>query len=179
MTAKIEHTEQDNLIIEVITVEDMKIHQSYLKEGYPKNKVLHGAFLQNYKGERRCEGAYENGLKQGVWAYYVNNPYHPIARDFFEHGLRVRQEVLHPDGHHLRMVFIFDEKEHPLKQITYAEDGTTITKLDIFQNGLLKEENKITDKGQEQTVLIYNDVFKLIEKRYFLNDVLERIEKTA
>ena len=137
---------------------------------------MDGPFLQKVKGERKCEGGYKNGQKQGVWSYYVNNPHHPMARDYFENGNRVKYEVLHNDGHHLRMVCTYDEKEHPIKQITYADDGKTIVKLDVFQNGLLKEENTVVPKGQEQVVYQYNDQFKLIEKRYFLNDNLMQVE---
>lgn len=161
---------------EVIALTGMDVHRSYKKEGYPDHKVLDGPFLQNVKGERKCEGGYKDGEKDGVWSYYVNNPYHPMARDYFENGLRVKNEVLHNDGHHLRMVSVYDDKEHPVKQITYGDDGKTIVKLDIFQNGLIKEESVVTPDGQEKIVYKYDAQFKLIEKRHFLNDELTKVE---
>lgn len=161
---------------EVLTLTDMDIHYSYKKESYPELKILDGPFLQNVKGERKCEGSYKDGGKHGVWSYYVNNPHHPMARDYFENGLRVKNEVLHNDGHHLRMVSTYDNKERPVKQVTYGDDGKTIIKLDIFQNGLIKEENMVIPDGQQQIVYKYDDKFKLIEKRYFLNDALTKVE---
>lgn len=161
---------------ETITLTDMDIHYSYKKEGYPDQKILDGPFLQNVKGERKCEGGYKDCEKDGVWSYYVNNPHHPMARDYFENGLRVKHEVLHNDGHHLRMVSTYDDKEHPVKQVTYGDDGKTIVKLDIFQHGLIKEESTVVSEGQEQVVYKYNDKFTLIEKRHFLNDELVKVE---
>lgn len=164
---------------EVLTLTDMDVHFSYKKEGYPDQKILDGPFLQNVKGERKCEGGYKNGLKHGVWSYYVNNPHHPMARDYFEHGTKVKNEVLHNDGHHIRMVSTYDEKEHPVKQISYGDDGKTIIKLDVFQNGLIKEQNMLVPKGQEQVVYKYDDKFKLVEKRHFFNDELIKVEAVA
>ena len=99
-----------------------------------------------------------------------------MARDYFDNGNRVKYEVLHNDGHHLRMVCTFDDKDHPVKQIAYDDDGKTIVKLDIFQNGLLKEESLVTPDGQKQVVYRYDQVHKLIEKRHFLNDNLVQVE---
>ncbi len=161
---------------EIITLTDMDVHYSYRKLGYPDQKILNGPFLQNVKGERKCEGGYKDGEKHGVWSYYVNNPHHPMARDYFDNGTRLKHEVFHNDGHHIRMVCTYDEKEHPVKQVTYGDDGKTIIKLDVFQNGLVKEENTVTPKGQEQVVYKYDNQFKLVEKRHFLNDELVKVE---
>jgi len=164
---------------EVLTSEDMEIHYSYKKEGYPDDKVLDGPFSQYVKGERKCEGAYKEGKKQGIWSYYINNPHHPMARDYFDNGNRIKYEVLHNDGHHIRMVCTFDDKDHPIKQIAYDDDGKTIIKLDIFQNGLLKEENLVTPEGKKQVVYQYNQEHRLVEKRHFLNDDLTKIESIS
>lgn len=164
---------------EILTLTNMDVHFSYKKEGYPDQKILDGPFLQNVKGERKCEGGYKDGQKHGVWSYYVNNPHHPMARDYFENGVKVKNEVLHNDGHHIRMVSTYDAKEHPVKQISYGNDGTTIVKLDVFQNGLIKEENMLVPKGQEQVIYKYDDKFKLIEKRHFLNDELVKVEAVS
>ena len=138
--------ETDTHIIEIITTEDLKIHQTYQKDGYPNQKVLDGEFLQLAKGDRQCEGGYQNGQKHGVWAYYINNPHNPAVRDYYELGRLAKKEVLHQDGHHLLMVMTYDAKEKPLKRVLYEKDGKTIVQLDIFQNGLLKE-NSVKWKG--------------------------------
>ncbi len=164
-------------IQEMISLTDMDVHYSYKKEGYPDQKTLDGPFLQNVKGQRKCEGGYKEGEKHGVWSYYVNNPHHPMARDYFDNGLRVKSDVLHNDGHHLRMVSTYNDKEQPMKQIVYGDDGKTIIKMDIFQDGLIKEENMVVPNGQEQIVYTYDDQFKLVEKRHFLNDELVKVEE--
>lgn len=161
---------------ELIALVGMDIYYSYKKEGYPDQKILDGSFLQNVKGERKCEGMYKDGEKHGMWSYYVNNPYHPMARDYFDNGLRIKNEVLHNDGHHIRMVSTYDDKEHPVKQVTYGDDGKTIIKLDIFQQGLIKEENIVVPDGQQQVIYKYDDKFKLVEKRHFLNGDLVKVE---
>lgn len=166
-------------VVEVITLTDMDVHYSYKKEGYPDQKVLDGPFLQNVKGERKCEGDYKDGEKNGVWSYYVNNPYHPMARDYFENGVLVKNEVLHNDGYHIRMVSTYDEKGHPVKQVVYGDDGKTIIKLDVFQQGLIKEENTVVPEGQAQVVYTYDAQFKLVEKRHFLNDELVKVEAVS
>nr|CAX83814.1 uncharacterized protein [uncultured bacterium] len=170
VTSAVDHVE------EVLTFTDMDVHYSYKKEGYPDHKVLDGPFLQNVKGERKCEGGYKDGEKDGVWSYYVNNPHHPMARDYFDKGALIKNEVLHNDGHHLRMMSTYDGKEHPVKRVTYGDDGQTIIKLDVFQNGLIKEENTMIPDGKQRIVYKYDDQFKLIEKRHFLNDELVKVE---
>lgn len=161
---------------ETLTVEDLEVHFSYKKEGYPDKKILDGPFLQRVKGERKCEGTYKDGKKQGVWSYYVNNPHNPMVCEYYDNGNKIKQEVFHKDGHHTQVVCTYDEKEHPLKQTVYDTDGKTIIKLDVFQDGLIKEENTMTPKGKEQVVYMYNDQFKLVEKRHSLNDDLVKVE---
>ena len=164
-------------IIEIIETGEMTVHMPYAIQGYPEKKVLHGNFLQIYKGMKRAEGSYISGKKHGVWLYYMNNPHHPISKEYFDQEKKIKQEIFYPDGHHIRTVFTYDTNELLLKQIHYDPDGKTINKLDIYSEGILKEENQMTDKGQKQTVYIYDDKKKIKEKQHFLNDQLVSVDK--